>query len=96
MTAKHKKQYIVPIKTDEAKQKIRDWVGTHNGMSILRSDWVYDLGGVSVEYCDTYILGITNSKTEMLFLLSFPEAVEKEQFLSEAAEDWKNNWTAIG
>lgn len=93
--SKFKKEYVIPIKTDEAKQKIRDWVGTHNGMSILRSDWVYDLEGISVESHDTYVLSITNPKTEMLFILSFPEAIEKEQFLRESAQDWDDNWTTI-
>ncbi len=94
--SKFKKQYVFPIKSDECKQKIRDWVGTHNGMSILRTEEVFGLEGISTIFYDIYVLGITNPKTEMLFLLSFPEAIEKEQFEADRQKDWEDNWTTIG
>lgn len=93
--SKHKKQYVIPLRSPEEKQKIRDWVGTHNGMSILKTEEVFDLG-FSTTFYDVYFLGITNPKTEMLFVLSFPEAIEKEQFESERRQDWEDNRTTTG
>ena len=90
--AKPKKQYVVPLRSPEEKRKIRDWVGTHNGMSILKTDWVVDQEGFTITSFDIYVLGITNPKTEMLFLLSFPEAMEKEQF-EDGQQDWEDHWT---
>jgi len=93
--SKFKKQYVFPLKTTEDKQKIRDWVGTHNGMSILKTEWVFDQEGISITSYDIYVLGITNPKTEMLFLLSFPEAMEKKQFEAERHEAWEGNWSTV-
>lgn len=89
--SKFKKEYVFPIRSEEDRQKIRDWVGTHNGMSILKSDWCYTPAGISVECIDTYILGITNPKTEMLFLLKFPEVVDKDELDHNANMEW--GWT---
>jgi len=81
-----KKVYAFPIKDDAAREKIRKWVGQHNGMSILRSDycWIGEPVGHSV---DTYILAITNPNTEMLFVLSFPKAVEESQMTYDGFGD---------
>lgn len=89
--SKPKKQYVVPFHTPEDRQRIRDWVGTHNGMSILKTDEVFDSEGISVIFYDAYVLGITNRKTEMLFVLSFPEAIEKDKFDVERKKFWEDN-----
>lgn len=91
--SKFKKQYVIPIRTTEDKQRVRDWVGTHSGMSILKADWVYAQSNISVITYDIYVLGITNPKTEMLFILSFPEAIEKNQFDDEHKSNWGDEWT---
>lgn len=91
MSSKPKKQYVFPLKSPEDKQKIRDWVGTHNGMSILKSEEGCVQEGDGVNLYDIYVLGITNPKTEMLFILSFPEAIEKERFDAKCEQVWKND-----
>ena len=93
--SKHQKQYVIPIRLPEDKQKIRNWVGAHNGMSILKTDWVFDTENFSITSYETYVLGITNPKTEMLYLLSFPEAIEKGEFEAVQQEAWVDNWTFI-
>ncbi len=86
--SKPKKNYVMPFVTPEDKQKIRDWVGMHNGMSILRTGWRYCVEGISVNSIDYYMLSITNPKTEMLFILSFPEALEEDEFNKKVEDDW--------
>lgn len=93
--SKPKKQYVVPIHTPEDKQRVRDWVGTHSGMSILKTDEVFYTEGVSLTFYDIYVLGITNPKTEMLFVLSFPEATKKAQFDDELKKAWEENFSTI-
>lgn len=91
--SKPKKEYVVLLKDDEYKQMIRDWIGTHNGMSILKSDWCYVEKGASVDSYDTYIIGITNPKTEMLFVLTFPEAIKKDKMRGDASN--LSHWWTI-
>lgn len=86
-----KKEYIYPLIDGDDKQKIRNWIGTHNGISILRSDWCYFPDGVSLDSYETYILGITNPKTELLFTLTFPMAIEKKKYEDNRDKNW--DWT---
>ena len=75
--SKAKKTYVFPILNEDARTKIRNWIGTHNGMSIAKSDiyWGHEDSIVTI---DVYVLNISNPKTEMLFVLSFPEAIEEK------------------
>lgn len=77
---KFNKQYVYYIKNEEDKIKIRKWVGSHNGMSISMSDWVYVPSGISMDMCEVYILNIKNKKTELLFKLTFPNIIEVDKF----------------
>ena len=88
--SKPKKEYIYLIANSDDKQKIRNWIGTHNGISILRSDWCYVPDGASLNSHDIYILGITNPKTELLFTLTFPTAMDKKKY--ELERDKNCDW----
>ena len=72
--ASNNKEYLVPIPSAEIKTEMRKWMGRHNGMSILRSDWYYTDDNRRHWLDDCYIIKITNPKTELLFCLSYPDA----------------------
>ena len=72
--AKFNKQYVYPFLNDDEKDKIRKWIGKHNGVSIARTDWMYLPQENSMSWTDCYILNIKNEKTELLYVLSFPDS----------------------
>lgn len=80
---KFSKQYIYFIKNKEDKRRIRRWIGSHNGMSILYSDWLYRINGISIDSDEAYILEIKNKKTELLFKLTFSNVIEKDKFFDK-------------
>ncbi len=80
---KFSKQYVYFIRNKEDKRRIRKWVGSHNGMSILYSDWLYRINGISIGEDEAYILEIKNKKTELLFKLTFSNAIEKNEFFDK-------------
>ena len=83
-------EYVIPFKNDEAKDKFRKWMGKHNGMSMLHADWVYtDEGGFHSGY-DAYKVKVTNPKTVLLLVLTFPEAMSEEQ-VAENKPDWESS-----
>ena len=74
--AKFSKQYVYILRNGADKTDIRKWIGKHNGVSIAKSDWVHENDDSSNRYGweDCYILTIKNEKTELLYVLSFPNS----------------------
>ena len=76
-------EYVIPFKNDEAKNKFRKWMGKNRGVTILHADWVYtDTGN------EAYKIKITNPKTVLLLLLTFPEAMTTEKADENRHADW--------
>lgn len=87
--------YVVPFKNDEAKKKFRQWMGKNRGVSIMHTEWMFTDDGWSHAGCDGYKIKITNPKTVLLLLLTFPEAMNEEQ-VAENKPDFGNSpilWT---
>jgi len=76
-------EYVIPFKDDEAKDKFRKWMGKNRGVSILHADWVYTGTGH-----EAYKVKITNPKTILLLLLTFPEAMTTEQADENRVAQW--------
>ena len=84
------KQYIVPFRTDEDRVELRKWMGQHNGMSIMKSDWGYHDDMNWHDVFDAYVIKITNPKTELLFVLAFPDAKDISGLNRNADHDWRH------
>lgn len=81
---------MFPFRDEEAKTEIRKWMGEHNGISILKTDWCWNDSDRWHSMYDTYLLKITNPRTEMLFLLAFPQAKDiTELNCNESDNDWR-------
>jgi len=82
------KEYLMPLQNDEAKKKFRQWMGAHNGMSIMKSEWVWCDNDRRHFIDDAYIIKITNPRTELLFCLAFPEAKNLEG-VDRDSNEWR-------
>lgn len=81
-------EYIVPFKNDEAKAKFRKWIGKNRGVSILHADWLYSDEGSFHTGCEAYKIKITNPKTVLLLLLTFPNTVTNEEAAKQNRFIW--------